>query len=68
MNIFKKISLFNKITKAIDEAQKMIERNQGLAQEVKKAVKCLVDDIEKLVALLPMFKKVWKEIKSIAKI
>lgn len=67
MNIFKKIALINKVKKAIKQAKKAIDENQGLAKEVKRVISNLKQDIDALLAYLPQFKPIYKEILEIIK-
>ena len=67
MNIFKKIVLVSKIKKAFKKAKTMIDNNQGLAVEVKNRLFYLKTDIEAMLALLPQFKPIYKEVMEIVK-
>lgn len=67
MNIFKKIAFVNKVRKAVKQAKQMIDKNQGLAVDVKNRLHYLVCDIEEMLSLLPQFKPVYKEVIEIVK-
>lgn len=67
MNIFKKIALINKVKKAVKQAKKMIDDNQGLANEIKRVIGNLKADIEALLTYLPQLKPIYKEIIEIVK-
>ena len=67
MNIFKKIALIHKIKKALKQAKQTIDKNQGLAADVKNRLYYLVCDVEELVKLLPQFKPIYKEVIEIVK-
>lgn len=67
MNIFKKIALVNKIRKATKQAKEMIDKNKGLAEEIKRIIGNLKTDIEALLTYLPQFKPIYKEVLEIVK-
>ena len=67
MNIFKKIALINKIRKATKQAKTMIDKNKGLAEEIKRIIGNLKTDIEALLTYLPQFKPIYKEVIEIVK-
>lgn len=67
MNIFQKIALVNKVRKAVKQAKEMIDKNKGLADEVKRVVGNLKLDIEALLTFLPQFKPIYKEVMGIVK-
>lgn len=67
MNVFKKIKLIGKIQKALKQAKEMIDKNQGLAVDIKNRLHYLVADIEEMLRLLPHFKPIYKEIIEIVK-
>ena len=67
MNIFKKIALVNKIRKALNQAKTMIDKNKGLAEEIKRIIGNLKTDIEALLTYLPQFKPIYKEVLEIVK-
>jgi hypothetical protein len=67
MNIFKKIVLINKVSKALDEAKDLIDNNHQLTEDTKKVIANLKADIEALIVLLPSLKSAYKEIKEILK-
>lgn len=65
MNIFQKISLINKINKAIKQAKKIADNNSQLAQDLQKAILNLKADFEVLAGLLPSLKGVYSDIKAL---
>lgn len=65
MNIFKKIALINKISKAYKEAQKIIDNHSQLAIDLQKVLLNLKADLEALAALLPSLKGVYNDIKAL---
>ncbi len=65
MNIFKKISLINKINKAIKQAKKISENHSHLAVDLEKALLNLKADFEVLAGLLPSLKDVYTDIKAL---
>lgn len=67
MNIFKKIAFVNKVGKAVKQAKEMIDKNKGLADEVKRVVGNLKLDIEALLTFLPQFRPIYKEVMEIVK-
>lgn len=67
MNIVKKIKLIGKIQKALKQAKTMIDKNQGLAYDIKSRLRYLVADIEEMLSLLPQFKPIYKEVIEIVK-
>lgn len=52
MNIFKKISIFNKVTKIIKEVKKYFE-NSHIDEEMKDIIQCLKNDFERLIKKIP---------------
>lgn len=67
MNIFKKIALFNKLSKALDDVKKLIDNNHQLTEDTKKVIANLKADIEALIILLPALKSVYIDIKEALK-
>lgn len=61
MNIFQKIAFISKVKKAVKEAKKMIDKNKGLAADVKNRLHYLICDFEELIGLLPQFKPLYFE-------
>ena len=64
-DFIKKIKFIGKVNKAYKASKKLIDNKKGLAEEVKKVLASLKADVEALVALLPDFKEVYIEIKTI---
>ena len=67
MNIFQKIKLVAKINSALKKSKKAIDKNKGLAGEVRNRLQYLIADVEELVRLLPQFKSVYEDIEKIVK-
>lgn len=67
MNIFKKVKLIAKINSALKKSKKAIDKNKGLAGEVKNRLEYLVNDVEELIRLLPEFESVYDEVLNIVK-
>ena len=67
MNIFKKISLINKINRAIKQAKLIREKNSQLADDLEKALLNLKADFEVLTGLLPALKNIYIDIKELLK-
>lgn len=65
MNIFKKIALLNKISKAYKKAQSIVIANSQLADDLQKALLNLKADFEVLVGLLPSLKGAYNDIKEL---
>jgi len=65
MNIFKKLVLLNKISKAYKKAQSIIIANSQLAGELEKALLNLKADFEVLAALLPSLKGAYNDIMAL---
>lgn len=63
MNIF----FIFKVKKAIKQTKKMLDTNKDLTKEVKRVIGNLKDDVEALLAYLPHFKPIYKEIIEIVK-
>ena len=56
MNIFKKISIFNKVTKIIKEVKKYFD-NSTIDEETKQIIGALIDNFKKLIAKIPEIKE-----------
>ena len=67
MNIFKKLILLNKISKAYKKAQKLAKDNSELGIDFQKAIVNLKADLEILAGLLPSFKDLVNDIKELLK-
>lgn len=67
MNIFKQIALINKAKKAIKQAKQTVDKNRGLAEDVKKKVGNVKMAIEDLLFSLPMLKPLYTDIVAIVK-
>lgn len=65
MNIFKKLILLNKISKAYKKAQKLAKDNSELGIDFAKAVTNLKADLEVLAGLLPSFRSLINDIKAL---
>lgn len=56
MNIFKKIAIFNKVTKIIKEVKKHFDQTH-IDEETKQIITDLVNDFKKLIAKIPEIKE-----------
>lgn len=56
MNIFKKISIFNKVTKIIKEVKKYFE-NTHIDEEMKDIILSIKNDFERLIKKIPEAKE-----------
>ena len=56
MNIFKKIAIFNRVSKIIKEAKKYFE-NTHVDEETKQIIADLINDFKKLIAKIPEIKE-----------
>lgn len=56
MNIFKKISIFNKVTKIIKEVKKYFD-STTVDDEIKQIITDLINDFKKLIAKIPEIKE-----------
>lgn len=56
MNIFQKISIFNKVTKIIKEVKKYFETST-VDDELKQIITNLIDNFKKLIAKIPEIKE-----------
>lgn len=67
MNIFQKVKLVAKINSALKKSKKAIDKNKGLAGEVRSRLQYLVNDVEELIRLLPELESVYDEVLKIVK-
>ena len=67
MNIFQKVKLVAKINSALKKSKKAIDKNKGLAGEVRNRLQYLVNDVEELIRLLPEFESIYDEVLKIVK-
>ena len=65
MNIFQKISLINRISKAIKKSKKLIDSKHDIAEKVRKHIENIMFEFQELVRLLPDFRNVYFEIVAI---
>lgn len=65
MNIFKPISLYYKIEKAIKKSKTLIDSKKGLAEKVKKHIENIMSEFQELVRLLPDLRNVYFEVVEI---
>ena len=56
MNIFKKIAIFNRVSKIIKEVKKYFE-NTHVDEETKQIIADLINDFKKLIAKIPEIKE-----------
>ena len=56
MNIFKKISIFNRVTKIIKEVRKYFD-STNIDEETKQIVSDIINDFKKLIAKIPDIKE-----------
>ena len=56
MNIFQKIALINKITKAIKKSKKVIDAKKGVAEEIKKHIDVIEGELQAIAVHLPDFR------------
>lgn len=61
MNFFEQITYVVKIKKTVKEAKKTVDKNRGLAEDVKKKVVNLKAAIEDLLFSLPMLKPLYTD-------
>lgn len=66
MNIFKKIKIFNKITKAIKEIKAYLDTTH-IDYELKEIINSIKENIEKLIKKFPELKELYLEILEILK-
>lgn len=67
MNIFKKITLINKLNKAINNAKKLADENKDLTVELRNIFSDLKNDFDKLVKLLPVLEEIKTEVEKTLK-
>ena len=67
MNIFQKVKLVAKTNSALKKSKKAIDKNKGLAGEVRNRLQYLVNDVEELIRLLPELESVYDEVLKIVK-
>ena len=68
LNIFQKIALINKLSKAAKQARKIAENNKELAADLQKALLNIKASFEDLARLLPSLKGVGADIKALFEI
>lgn len=68
LNIFQKIALINKLSKAAKQARKIAENNKELAADLQKALLNIKASFEDLAKLLPSLKGVGADIKALFEI
>lgn len=56
MNIFKKIAIFNKVSKIIKEVKKYFEKTH-IEEETKQIITDLINNFQKLIAKIPEIKE-----------
>ena len=62
MNIFQKVSLINRITKAIKKSKTLIDSKREIAEKVRKHLDNICAEVQELVRLLPDCRNVYFEI------
>lgn len=65
MNIFQKISLINRISKAIKKSKKLIDEKKDLAEKVREHLDNILGEVQELIRLLPDFKNIYLDILTI---
>lgn len=65
MNIFQKISLLNRFSKAIKKAKKLIDEKQGLAERARGHIENIENGFKGLAELCPELRNVVAEIRLI---
>lgn len=65
MNIFQKISLINRFSKAIKKLKKLIDEKQGIADKAREHIEKIENGFKGLAELCPDLRNVVAEIKSI---
>lgn len=65
MNIFQKISLINRISKAIKKSKKLIDSKHDIAEKARKHIENIMFEFQKLSHLLPDLRNVYLEIVAI---
>lgn len=66
MNIFKKIKVFNKVSKTIKEIKTYLDSTH-IDVELRDIISCLKNDIERLVKKFPELKELYSEVLEIIK-
>lgn len=66
MNIFKKIAIFNKVTRIITQIKDYFERTR-LDKEMKEIITSIKSDVEKLIQKAPELKEAYLFIKDLLK-
>lgn len=62
MNIFQKISLINKITRAIEKSKIIIDSKKDVAEKARKHIQNIIFELDGLVSILPDFRIPYREI------
>lgn len=65
MNIFQRISLINRISKAIKKSKKIIDERKEVAEKVRGYIENIMDNFQNIVRLLPDLRNVYFEIVEI---
>lgn len=65
MNVFQKISLINRISKAIKKSKKLIDEKKELAEKVRKHIENIMGEFQEIVRLLPDLRNIYFEIVEI---
>ena len=65
LNLFKKLTLVNKVQKVIKQIKNTIDTNKGLADEFKRIIGNLKLDIDALLVCAPQLKPIYKDILNI---
>lgn len=65
MNIFQKVSLINRISKAIKKSKKLIDEKKELAEKVRKHIENIMCEFQEIVRLLPDLRNIYFEIVEI---
>ena len=65
MNIFQKILLLNRFSKAVKKSKDLIDNKKGLAEKVKKHIENIMGEVQELSHLLPDLRNVYLEVVEI---
>lgn len=65
MNIFQKISLINRISKAIKKSKKIIDEKKEVAEKVRKHIENIMSEFQNIVRILPDLRNIYFEIVEI---
>lgn len=65
MNIFQKISLLNRFSKAIKKVKKLIDEKQGLAEKAREHIEKIENGFKGLSELCPELRNIVAEIRTI---